>query len=333
MKVKLYMMALATLIMTNLWISSSSICYVQAAQSEYNQYITQNNKLLEYLQAHGGSEDLFNQADGLLNEEYQLIKSKLASAEFDDLKKLEFQWLDERDSKANNASNYWQSMTQSTIERNQWLLDNYDYCFSREGDEEETQSVEVVEMPKEEKSDNNSNHPELIAYKNYLADEDWTGYAGCEEIKMAVFDLNQDNVWEMGLFFKGDGWADYTTGILSYGNGEMIADIVHATENANMGFPLEGINEAEGRYVLGRTKGKNIQTFYQLNGDGSSEELGIFCLAYYDNFTESEKEEYHSLNEGMLTVNYVDINPSNIDTYLSGDGQSTGTGESLDYSW
>lgn len=77
-------------------------------------------------------------SDGLLNDLYQDIKSNLPSSDFETLKEDEKEWIAQKESEAeaagNNSSNYslaYQlSVTESTIERCQYLIDKYQGYYS-----------------------------------------------------------------------------------------------------------------------------------------------------------------------------------------------------------
>ncbi len=77
-------------------------------------------------------------SDGLLNDLYQDIKSNLPSSDFETLKEDEKDWIAQKESEAetagNNSSNYSLaydlSATESTIERCQYLIDNYEGYYS-----------------------------------------------------------------------------------------------------------------------------------------------------------------------------------------------------------
>lgn len=80
----------------------------------------------------------YDWSDGLLNDLYQDIKSNLPSSDFEILKEDEKEWIAQKESKAeaagNNSSNYSLaynlSATESTIERCQYLIDNYAGYYS-----------------------------------------------------------------------------------------------------------------------------------------------------------------------------------------------------------
>ncbi|MGN0465496.1 MAG: lysozyme inhibitor LprI family protein [Lachnospiraceae bacterium] len=77
-------------------------------------------------------------SDGLLNDLYQDIKSNLPSSDFEILKEDEKEWIAQKESEAeaagNNSSNYnlaYQlSITESMIDRCQYLIDNYQGYYS-----------------------------------------------------------------------------------------------------------------------------------------------------------------------------------------------------------
>lgn len=80
----------------------------------------------------------YDWSDGLLNDLYQDIKSNLPSSDFETLKEDEKEWIAQKESKAeaagSNSSNYslaYQlSVTESTIERCQYLIDKYQGYYS-----------------------------------------------------------------------------------------------------------------------------------------------------------------------------------------------------------
>lgn len=169
-----------------------------------------------------------------------------------------------------------------------------------------------------------SSHPELTAYANYLKNNNWIPcYESNYEYKqMAVFDLNKDGVYEVAVQYSGATWGNVATGILTFQNNQLAANIIDGRE-LSMGFPVEYVNEAKGTFALGRTRGKAILDLQQLMKTGAIIDLGVFATCYMDSWDSSTMNEFRQLTNGMYRVKYVNINTTNINTYLSGSGKST----------
>ncbi|MCD8357233.1 MAG: zinc-ribbon domain-containing protein [Clostridia bacterium] len=103
-----------------LWAEKKSIDKNASSQTELNQLAYAN----------------YQHWDTLLNDIYQSIKAELSSSEFETLKKLEKEWIAQRDAQADLDASDWVggtgygavyngSLAESTGERCQWLVDNY----------------------------------------------------------------------------------------------------------------------------------------------------------------------------------------------------------------
>lgn len=103
-----------------LWAEKTSIDKNAGSQMELNQLAYAN----------------YQHWDALLNDIYQSIKAEISSSEFETLKKLEKEWIAQRDAQADLDASDWVggtgysavyngSLAESTGERCQWLVDNY----------------------------------------------------------------------------------------------------------------------------------------------------------------------------------------------------------------
>lgn len=189
----------------------------------------------------------------------------------------------------------------------------------------ETSQAETVqgETSQTEADPATGNHPELKAYYKYLTDNSWiVNYqSSYDDKKMAVMDLNNDGVYE--------ATARYTCGssesfvLLSYGS-ELHAWVTNTEGEERMGYPFEYMNEAEGTFLLGRTRGKSAYELYQMNSDGTSTELDIFGMFEYEDWDEEQITRFENETSGMGAPIWVDITSENLVKYLTGDGMKTG---------
>ena len=174
-------------------------------------------------------------------------------------------------------------------------------------------------------------HPELEAYRSFLSNDNWIDVYESDYIRkdMAVFDLGLDGVYEVALYYEGSSWQNYTTGLLSYSDGRLISDMSYS--EGNMGDPIGGIDEQNGRYILERTRGKAIETIMQFIPGGEDYQLGSYFQPYFHrNGGHQEisiEQEYDQYIAAMRNPNYVSITPENMDYFLSGNGAVTGTSE------
>ena len=167
----------------------------------------------------------------------------------------------------------------------------------------------------------------MEAARQMILDGTWHS-GGQKANQFAVVDLNGDGLLEVLVehFTSGwvnDVWDPMASTVIYYGNGRVCT--------AECGHELtyfEGADPAHGWFSLGRTRGKAINTIMSFSpAYGVTEVDGWFD--FYERPEDAGKTEYYFKN--MREFNFVPVNASEMDTYLTGEGRTTGLGEVL--SW
>ena len=162
------------------------------------------------------------------------------------------------------------------------------------------------------------------AYYDFLSNNNWVAaYNNGDNYKvMGVFDLGNDGVPEVSVIYKGEGWADYTTGLLCYRGGRLISDLVSidGTDEDMCEF-IEYVNEAEGTIMTGRSRGKNIVGYYKVDSEGNMKEIRYFPVCYFgeDERYNDDEAYYNSVMANMKEVEYVPINKTTLEEYFGTD--------------
>lgn len=184
-------------------------------------------------------------------------------------------------------------------------------------------------------------HPELQAYYDYLKSDSFiTGgdRSRFERIRMAVFDLYNDGVYEVAVFCSGSkSTDDFVGGLLSYKEGfGLVTTIENSKEQDDIVSYVEFVNENAGTLFMGQSRGKAVYIYKKMEGDGNISEQKTFWVCYLNNgdshqngWDQGTIDEYYSICSEMRSPIYVDINDQNLDTYLTGSGQKTGFDDSI----
>lgn len=178
-----------------------------------------------------------------------------------------------------------------------------------------------VEPGEDNPGEENPDHPELAAYKKYLSDDNWIAQKAVSATKeMAVFDLNNDGVYEAAIKYASPTWNIYTTAVLAYNDG---IKIYHKQSNkdSKVAYPLSYISETIGRYVLESMTGDVTYDFWLMSKGATTTNLKSITPSQMD---VKAKIEYKALSTNLCQPVYVEINETNLAKYLSGDGEVTG---------
>ena len=153
------------------------------------------------------------------------------------------------------------------------------------------------------------NRTAIAQYRNALINRSWTG-SGMEPDTFAVFDANNDGVWEMAAeAVIAEGGPPENEGSLLYyhaGTGT-----VRKTEYG----PMDGLAyviPTESILVFERIRGKAVVTYALFKPDSS----GITDI--------TESWENSLLEDEADSIRFVEATAENIDFYLSGEGRPTG---------
>lgn len=195
----------------------------------------------------------------------------------------------------------------------------------------------VTNIPTKQSSD--IKHPELDLYREYLSNDKWIDeYQSDSPYKeMAVFDLYNDNIFEVFYMYTGSDFGNYTTGFLTYSNENgLIVNQEFAKEHNNVAYYVSFISEKNGTIFKSPTRGKSKYLYENLNSDGTFSELDVFGTCYLSmdetemyGWTSKRYGEYSQIAKDMVQPNFVPITEENIQLYLCGEGKTTGINKAI----
>ena len=185
------------------------------------------------------------------------------------------------------------------------------------------------------KIEKSQNEKAVEAYRNILLDRSWNGRK-LPGGQFAVVDINGDGVWELltdldaGNYDNIDRLFYYTESLQKY---------ALDTDASGMGTNIEiwgPFIPSKNELVIERTKGKHATRVIELTESQQLvdyDESSTVYWGYMDHlYEEMPVEVYKEMKQAVQTyydapcyqIQFVAITESNIDKYLSGNGQSTG---------
>lgn len=159
----------------------------------------------------------------------------------------------------------------------------------------------------------------VAEYRNALLNNTWN-VKGIAAEQFAVVDIFNDEIPEVFVMAHDktntEEHAAYFSVLMSYNNGFKTI----GSEYSGIEYFGE-VCPDDGRINAWRTRGKDIDTLYQFDGNTLTELDSKFD--YY--LTEEEIQKANqTLYANLSIIKYVDMTQANLDTYLSGNGKETG---------